>query len=96
MFIIDVDYEASLEKIDAHLAEHRDFLESYYQKGLLLASGPKNPRTGGVIIALGSNREAVEAMITQDPFFRQNLARYTIKEFFPVKHRTEIAHLNMP
>ncbi len=86
MFIIDLEYKAPLEEIDAHLAAHRDFLESYYQKGLLLASGPKNPRTGGIIIALGNDLSVIEAMIQADPFFEKKLAHYSITEFFPVKH----------
>lgn len=93
MFIIDLEYNASLEEIDAHLAAHRDFLESYYKKGLLLASGPKTPRTGGVIVALGSDRNTVETMIKADPFFQNELARYTITEFSPVKHCSEITNL---
>ena len=95
MFIIDLEYTVPLEEIEANLVEHRDFLESYYQKGLLLASGPKNPLTGGVIIALGSYRSEVEAMIEADPFFQKALARYTMTEFFPVKHCHEIAQLSL-
>lgn len=94
MFIIDIEYSVSLEEIDANLVSHREFLELNYKKGLLLASGPKNPRKGGIIIALGSNREVVEAMIKEDPFFQKDLARYTITEFSPVKHRAEIANLS--
>ncbi len=93
MFIIDIEYIVSLEEIDAHLKLHRDFLDSRYQEGLLLASGPKNPREGGIVIALGSDLHVVEAMIKDDPFYQRNLARYTITEFTPVKHRTEIAPL---
>ena len=94
MFIIDIEYVVCLEEIDANLIAHREFLALYYKTGLLLASGPKNPRKGGIIIALGSNRDAVEAMIKEDPFFQKDLARYTITEFSPVKYRAEIAHLS--
>ncbi len=93
MFIIDLEYTGSLEEIDQHLLAHRDFLESQYQKGLLLASGPKNPRTGGIIIALGNDRTQVESLIENDPFHQLNLARYTLTEFSAVKHRAEIKEL---
>ena len=93
MFIIDLEYTGTMEEIDAHLVAHREFLELNYQKGLLLASGPKNQRNGGVILALGSSREAVDAMIQADPFFTLGLARYSVTEFSPVKHRKEIAEL---
>lgn len=93
MFIIDLEYTASLEEIDKHLQAHRDFLESHYQQGHLLASGPKNPRNGGIIIALGENRTEVETMIKSDPFFHFDVARYTVTEFLPVKYRQEIKNL---
>lgn len=93
MFIVDIEYIASIEDIDRYLLEHRAFLETCYQKGLLLASGPKNPRMGGILIALGEDRLAVEAMTKQDPFFQHHLARYTITEFSVVKCRQEIKHL---
>lgn len=93
MFIINLKYTGTIEAIDQHLIAHRDFLESNYQKGLLLASGPQNPRTGGIIIALGNDRKMVETMIQQDPFFTEKLAEYTITEFTPVKYRAEIKNL---
>lgn len=93
MFIINVKYTGTIEAIDQHLIAHRDFLESNYQKGLLLASGPQNPRTGGIIIALGNDRQAVETMIQHDPFFTEKLAEYAITEFTPVKYRAEIKNL---
>ena len=34
MFVIDIEYNVSLEEIDTHLAAHRDFLELNYQKDL--------------------------------------------------------------
>lgn len=93
MFIINVEYIASLEEIEKHLQAHRDFLELHYQKGLLLASGPQNPRTGGIIIALGQDRSVIEIMIKEDPFAKAHVARYTITEFSPVKYQQEIKDL---
>ena len=93
MFIINLEYIASLEEIEKNLQAHRDFLELHYQKGLLLASGPQNPRTGGIIIALGQDRSAVETMIKEDPFTKANITRYTITEFSAVKYRPEIKDL---
>lgn len=93
MFIVDITYMASLDLIDEHLQAHRDFLETQYQKGVLLASGPKNPRTGGIIIALHAHRNELDEMLQQDPFFKAGLAHYEITEFSPVKYCTEIKNL---
>lgn len=51
MFIVSLTYHASLEQIDAYLAEHVAFLKEQYAQGHFLASGRKVPRTGGIILA---------------------------------------------
>lgn len=86
MFIIQLKYKTSLEVVEQHLIAHRQFLDIYYKKGLLIASGPLEPRVGGIIIALSSNRAALEAIFAQDPFYVEKIAEYTFTEFIPVKY----------
>lgn len=50
-------------------------------------SGRKQPRTGGVILMKASGREQVEKLITEDPFHREGVAKYTITEFIPDQGR---------
>jgi len=85
MLIIDLVYTGTLDQIDQVLLEHRNFLQKYYDLGILLASGPKNPREGGIIIALGSKSQ-MEEIIKEDPFYQNNLAVYKFTEFNPVKY----------
>lgn len=40
LFVLLVTYTAPLERIDSVLAQHRNFLQTGYDKGFLLASGP--------------------------------------------------------
>lgn len=80
MFVIELTYKAPLEEIDRHLPEHNAFLDQQYAKGVFLASGRKMPREGGIILATGKKLD-VEAAITQDPFYRHDLANYRITEF---------------
>jgi len=51
MFLVHVTYVKPLEVIDELLPAHRKFLEANYQAGLFLLSGPREPRTGGIILA---------------------------------------------
>lgn len=83
MFIIQLQYTASLEMVDKLLDEHKLFLEKYYAAGIFLLSGRKQPRTGGVILASAENRERIEKIIAEDPFNKHELADYTITEFLP-------------
>jgi len=85
MFIVLLDYLQPLEQIEAHLTEHREFLDRHFSSGLFLASGPKVPRTGGVILVKAASRPELEAILSQDPFHRESLAQYQVIEFTPTK-----------
>jgi len=61
-------------------------LDACYSQGRFIASGPKEPRTGGVILAKGMTRIELESLIKEDPFHRAGVAQYEIIEFTPVKH----------
>jgi len=50
MYLVHMTYVKPLEVIDALLPAHRKFLEANYQAGLFLLSGPREPRSGGVIL----------------------------------------------
>ncbi|WP_299869876.1 YciI family protein [uncultured Roseobacter sp.] len=83
LFIIDLRYIAPLDDISIHLDEHVTFLEQNYAAGHFIASGPKVPRTGGVIIATAETRTSLEDLLETDPFKMHELARYTVTEFLP-------------
>ncbi len=93
MFIISLTYKKPLETVDAHLEEHVAYLKAQYAAGLFLASGRKNPRTGGIILARADSREAVEAAITKDPFYTLEIAEYEITEFLPTMTSPELEFL---
>lgn len=85
MFVVILTYQKPLSEVDAHLAAHRGFLETCYQKNQLIASGPQNPRTGGIFISQLKNRSEMDVLIAQDPFHKQGIASYQVIEFDPVK-----------
>jgi uncharacterized protein YciI len=81
MFIIELTYTADLADIDAHMRAHMRFLKTHYDAGTFLLSGRKIPRDGGIILATGPSREAIEAIARQDPFVANGLADVRIIEF---------------
>lgn len=85
MFVIQLQYKVSIEKVDQHLVEHRNFLEAGYQKNYFIASGPKSPRTGGIILSQLKDRAQLDNILKQDPFAINHIADYEIIEFTPVK-----------
>lgn len=58
MFIISLNYKKSLDDIELYLIQHREFLERYYQAGVFILSGPKVPRTGGVILVNSMDKKS--------------------------------------
>jgi uncharacterized protein YciI len=81
MFVIELIYKVPLPEIDAHMAAHVKFLKKYYAAGNFLVSGRKIPRDGGIILASGTSRERIEAIIREDPFHARGLADFRIIEF---------------
>lgn len=83
MFIAILTYKKPLEEVDRFLQAHRDYLAEHYAAGDFIASGPQNPRIGGVIMMKADNRADVDAIISQDPFNINGIADYQIVEFKP-------------
>ena len=83
MFIVTLTYTAPLERIDAFLEAHRAWLEGLYARGLMLMSGRKEPRDGGILIAHAASRAELESVLRDDPFQQAGVARYEITEFVP-------------
>jgi uncharacterized protein YciI len=81
MFVIELTYKVPLAEVDAHMAAHVRFLKKYYGSGHFLVSGRKIPRDGGIILAVGANREEIQAIIQEDPFHVRGLADFRIIEF---------------
>lgn len=92
LFVVILTYIVPLEEIDAHRPAHLAFLDHYYSEGVLIASGPQEPRTGGIIFAQSETKEKLEKILSQDPFAIHQLADYQIYEFALNKH-SETFHL---
>ena len=81
MFVIELIYKADLADIDAHMKAHVAFLEKYYAAGNFLVSGRKIPRDGGIILAVGKDKQQIEAIVKEDPFHKHGLAEFRVIEF---------------
>ena len=95
MFVIELLYKASLSEIDDAMAAHVAFLKKHYASGHFLVSGRKIPRDGGIIIAAGSSREAIEAIVRDDPFVTRGLADFRVVEFRASQRAKGLEHLKI-
>lgn len=86
LFVILITYTKPMEEINEILPSHRAFLKKGYESGHLLASGPQNPKTGGIVIGKFDSKESTEVFFKYDPYAQNNVATYQILEFNPVLH----------
>lgn len=93
MIIVHLTYIAPLSEVDKYLQAHREFLDYHYKQGLLLASGPTIPRTGGIVIALTQDKALIETIFKSDPYCLADIAKYEFIAFTPVKHNDDIKDL---
>nr|WP_315257724.1 YciI family protein [uncultured Flavobacterium sp.] len=70
---------------------HVQFLDKYYTEKKFIFSGRKNPRTGGVILVRDVDREMLQEIIKQDPFYQNEIADYEITEIIPTKYDEDFA-----
>src|SRR5262249_9779113 len=81
VFILELSYIAPLDQADPLRDEHMACIAEQTEAGRFPASGPKVPRTGGVILAKTMPRDALDDVIASDPFTREGVAAYDVMEF---------------
>ncbi|MFJ1601623.1 YciI family protein [Streptomyces sp. NPDC088261] len=91
MFVLELTYTAPVERVDALLTAHVSWLDALYASGVFLASGRKNPRDGGVILAVGGDRAEIERLAATDPFVTGGVCAYRITEFAATKTAPALA-----
>jgi uncharacterized protein YciI len=83
-----IRYRRPFEEIAPHVEEHRAYLKELKAQGLLLASGPFDPRTGGgLLLRIPDGEEmgtALDRIRDGDPFTRRSLAQYELLPWNPV------------
>ena len=83
-FVINIHYLVPLEKVSEITPEHRAYLKSKYDEGILLFSGPRVPRTAGFLFARAEESSVIFQMIAHDPFKLKEIAEYEVIEIAPV------------
>ncbi len=82
-----IRYRLALEDVLLHVDEHRAYLRELKAAGTLIASGPVEPRHGGVLLLRvpddGAAR-ALDAIRDDDPFSKRGIAQYELLPWAPV------------
>jgi len=86
-FIVSTTFRVPMEELGEAVQRHRAFLQLGYDQGLLLVSGVKTTRTGGILVARADSMEALQAYFSQDPYALEGLADHRFQEFLPIKRQ---------
>ncbi|WP_416859891.1 YciI family protein, partial [Helicobacter ganmani] len=84
LFVILITYTKSMSEIETILPAHRAFLQKGYKSKNLLASGPQNPKVGGIVVGTFDSKEAAEEFFKNDPYALNSVATHQVLEFTPV------------
>lgn len=81
-----IRFRTPLEQVMPVVDAHRAYLAELKEKGLVLASGPLDPRNGGALL-LRVPDDAVDATLDavrdNDPYIKANVAQYELLPWAP-------------
>jgi uncharacterized protein YciI len=93
VFVLLLTYVKPLSDVDALMPEHVAWLDEHYDAGRFLVSGRQIPRTGGVILARGDDREEIETLAASDPFVSGGVATCDVIQFRASQHAAGLDRL---
>jgi uncharacterized protein YciI len=79
--MIIVRYRRPLSEIEAVTAAHRAYLGTLKERGVLVASGPMDPRFGGMLLVRVQDENPLpelDALRDGDPYHQHGLANYEL------------------
>ena len=81
-----IRYMKPLDEVLKVVEAHRAYLGDLKKRGVLLASGPLEPRNGGALLLRlpGQDNAALFAVRDGDPFVKEGLAQYELLYWAPV------------
>ncbi len=74
-------YRRPLEQVMSVVDEHRAYLRELKKQGVLLASGPFDPRAGGALLVRVDGADAnaaLDRIRDEDPFTKKGMVQYEL------------------
>lgn len=82
-----IRYRRPFDEVAPHVDDHRAYLRELQAQGVLLASGPFHPRSGGALLLRVPDDDAAAALDRirdDDPFTQRSIAQYELLPWNPV------------
>jgi len=91
-----VRYRRPLEEVLKVVEAHRGYLRSLKDKGVLLTSGPLDPRNGGALLLRVPEEDvlaSLDRIRDEDPFTKAGVAQYELLPWLPNIGKEELDKL---
>jgi uncharacterized protein YciI len=83
LWLLLTRYVRPLAEVDALRSEHLAHLERQRAAGHFLAWGRLVPPDGGFVLARGLDRDALDAVLAEDPYTVGRVAEWEVRELSP-------------
>jgi len=90
MFIITLKFSNNKSQAAQFMQEHNAWIKHGFDQGVFLLTGSIQPSLGGVIIAIGVLKQALEDIVSADPFVREDIVQPEIMEIKPSQMTEEL------
>ncbi len=83
--LVVIRYRRPIEEVAAVTPAHREYLARLRDAGIVLASGPFDPRSGGALLVRIPDEDpaALDRIRDDDPFWQAGLANYELLRWAP-------------
>lgn len=81
-----IRYRRPLDEVVTVTDEHRAYLRGLHEAGILLASGPVDPRSGGILLLRVPDDDAqasLDRIRDGDPYHKRGMAQYELLPWLP-------------
>jgi uncharacterized protein YciI len=89
-FLLEGEHLVPFGELSDLVPLHHAFLQKGYDSGIFLFSGPQIPAHGGFLVARAESREALEAILAEEPFVKAKKMRlgriteFEVAQFQPI------------
>jgi uncharacterized protein YciI len=93
VFVVFLRFSANKSAAPDHMAGHNAWIAKGFEEGAFVLTGSLVPGLGGVVIANGEDRDALERRIQADPFVVADVVTAEIHEVAPGRTVPELDFL---
>ena len=84
-FLVELNFLKPFASFGDVVPRHRSFLQTGYDSGMLLMSGPREDKTGGIVIARAPDLPTLQSFFELDPYKLNGLAEHKFVAFTAAK-----------